>query len=74
MTFIAYDVVNDSEDHKKRLNYKRGDYEELTKYFKNIRLEKELSGNMGNQHEKFCENQKIRTLRYIPHNKENQKK
>lgn len=56
MTFIAHDVVNDSEDHKKRLNYKRGDYEELTKYFKYIRLEKELSGNMGNQHEKFCEN------------------
>ena len=39
---VAYEIIHENENYKNQLNYKKGDYEELRKYFKGIKWEQEL--------------------------------
>ena len=68
---VAYDVINENNDYKNHLNYKKGNYKELREQFKGMNWEQELAEtDVDTQYSKFCEIYKASVLRHIPHQRE----
>lgn len=50
----ASDIINEEEVYKNLLNYKRGNYKELQKYFKGVDWALKLAEVADTQYLKFC--------------------
>ena len=72
---VAYDVINENEDYKNHLNYRKGDYIKLKDHFKGINWEQELTEtDVDTQYLKFCDIYKAGVLKHIPYQREKVKK
>ena len=72
---IEYDIINDNQNYKRYLNYKKGNYRDLRKYFEGIDWDKELRGqDIDKIYRTFCDFYETGVQTYIPQHKEIERK
>ena len=71
---ISYELKDETETYKNGLHFKKGKFNELRKYFKEVDWNEELKdADINNQYKQFCDIYKRGIDMYIPKFKEKKK-